>query len=64
MADVSVTGLVSLLPVLAAAYGVVMGAVGLAAGWQLFTGGQPRRFRRGSVVPPVGGTGPDGGGVL
>ncbi len=46
-----------LIPVLAAAYGVVLGVVVLATGWRLFIGRQPRRKRRGAVVPPVGAIG-------
>jgi hypothetical protein len=51
----------SLILVLAGAYGVVMGGVALVAGWRLFSDSKPLRYRRGVVVPPVGVTGRDGG---
>lgn len=44
-----------LVPVLAAAYGVVLSAVALATGWQLFLDRRPHRYRRRAVVPAVGG---------
>ncbi len=46
--------LVSLIPVLAAAYGAVLGVIALVTAWQLFSDRRPRRRRRGVVVPPVG----------
>lgn len=45
MAEVSVIDLVGLIPILAAAYGVLMGAVALGIGWQLFSGRTPPRAR-------------------
>lgn len=54
MAGASVTDLVDLIPVLAAAYGVVLGGVALVTGWQWFRDNKPRWTRRGAVVPPVG----------
>ncbi|MGH3797788.1 MAG: hypothetical protein ACRDSP_23195 [Pseudonocardiaceae bacterium] len=59
----TVTDLLSLVPVLAAAYGVVMGAVVLVTGWRLFTGRELRRYRRHAAVRPVDATGPGLGGV-
>lgn len=58
MTSVTVTDLVDLIPVLAAAYGVVLGVVVLSTGWRLCRRGKPHRYRRGAVVPPVGVTGP------
>ncbi len=46
--------LVGLIPLLAAAYGVVLGAVALITGWQLFSDRKPRRKWRDAGVPPVG----------
>ncbi|MGH3440251.1 MAG: hypothetical protein ACRDRN_27895 [Sciscionella sp.] len=63
LVDVIITNLVSLVPVLAAAYGVVLGVVALVTGWRLFCGRKPRRYRRRAVVPPVGATGRGVGGV-
>lgn len=54
MAGVIVADLLSLIPVLAGAYGVVLGAVALVTGWQLFNDRQLRSRRRGAVVPPAG----------
>jgi hypothetical protein len=56
-------GLVSLIPVLAAAYGVVLGTVALVTGWRLFRDRSGIRHRRGGQGPPVADTGPDIGGV-
>jgi hypothetical protein len=56
VSGLTVAELLSLIPVLAVAYGVIMGAVTLVTGWRLFSGRRPRRYRRGAVVPPVGGT--------
>lgn len=53
----TISNLLSLILVLAVAYGAVMGAVGLCLGWQFFharRGVSPARRRRGAVVPPVG----------
>lgn len=61
--DVSVADLLSLVPVLAAAYGVVMGAVALITGWGVLRDRPAARYRRRAVVPPVGATGPGVGGV-
>lgn len=47
---VTVADLVGLVPVLAAAFGVVLGVVVLVTGWQLFS----NRRSRGVVVPRVG----------
>ncbi|MCA1672716.1 MAG: hypothetical protein LC799_11105 [Actinobacteria bacterium] len=44
----------ALVPVLAVAFGVVLGAVLLVTGWQLFSDRIPARWRRGVVVPPGG----------
>lgn len=46
--------LVGLITLLAAAYGVVLGAVALVTGWQLFSDRKPSRRWRSAVVPPVG----------
>ena len=54
MAGVTVADVLGLIPVLAAAYGVVLGAVALLTVWQLFSDRQPRSYRRGAAVPPVG----------
>lgn len=43
-----------LAPVLAATYAVVLGAVALATGWQLFIARKPHRHRHRAVVPRVG----------
>jgi hypothetical protein len=54
VAGVTFSDLVSLIPELIAAYGVVLGAVVLMTGWQAFNDRPPRRKRRGAVVPPEG----------
>lgn len=54
MAGVIVADLKGLIPVLAVAYGVVLGAVVLVTGWRLFRDREPRGRRRGVMVPPVG----------
>lgn len=51
--------LVSLIPLLVAAYGVVLGGVALSLGWQLLSDRVPGRFRRGARVPREGGIGPN-----
>ena len=48
-----------LIPVLALAYGVVLGVVALVEGWHLLKDRRPRRTR-GVAVPPAGVTAPDG----
>lgn len=50
---VTVTDLLGLVPVLAAAFGVVLGAVALVTGWRMFSDRSLGR-RRGVVVPLVG----------
>lgn len=54
MAGVTVADVLGLIPVLAAAYGVVLGAVALLTAWQLCSDRQPRSERRFAVVPPEG----------
>ena len=44
------TSLLSLISVLAAAYGVILGAVAVVTGWQLFHEGPVPRYRRGKRV--------------
>ncbi|MGH4012411.1 MAG: hypothetical protein ACRDSL_00420 [Pseudonocardiaceae bacterium] len=56
VAGVTGADLWSLIPVLAAAYAVVLGAVGMVTGWQLFRDRMPSRYRRGVQVPPQGAT--------
>lgn len=46
--------LMSLISVLGAAYGVVLGGVVLVTGWQWFGGGRQHRKRH-DVVVPLGG---------
>lgn len=60
-ADVTVGDLVGLVPVLAGAYGVVMGVVAMSLGWELFRDRAPGWFRRSVQVPPEGATGHDPG---
>lgn len=48
----SIGDLVALIPVLATAYGVVLGMVALCTGWQLFRDRRQPRYRRGVAVPP------------
>ena len=55
--------LVSLVPVLAAAYGVVMGAVVLVTGWRWFRYRTAGRYRRGVRIPTGGATGQGLGGA-
>ncbi|MGH4013892.1 MAG: hypothetical protein ACRDSL_08170 [Pseudonocardiaceae bacterium] len=57
MGGVTVVDLLGLIPALAVAYGVILGAAALGTGWQLFRERRPVRFRRGAVVPPVGAAG-------
>jgi hypothetical protein len=54
---VTVTDLVSLIPVLAAAYAVILGTAALATGWQIFRDRPPPRYRRGGRVSSQDGTG-------
>jgi hypothetical protein len=63
MSVIDLDQVLSLIPVLAGAYGVVMGAVALVTGWQLFSDRKPPRYRRGVEVPPADVTAQDGGGV-
>ncbi|MGH3905093.1 MAG: hypothetical protein ACRDTE_13005 [Pseudonocardiaceae bacterium] len=63
MTSATFADLVGLIPVLAAVYGVVIGVVALVTGWQVLRGRQPRRKRRGAVVPPVGVIGRDNEGA-
>ncbi len=63
MDGVTVADLVGLVPVLVAAFGVVMGVVVLVTGWQWFSDRRPARRRRGVVVPLVGVIVRGGGGV-
>ena len=51
---VTVEELVSLIPVLITTFGVVLGAVALVTGWDLFSDRRPRTRRRGVVVSSVG----------
>lgn len=44
--------LVELIPVVAAAYGAVLGAVALAIGWRVFSHQRPVKKQRGVVTPP------------
>lgn len=60
---VTVADLVSLIPLLAAAYGVVMGAAALSLGWQLFRDRTTARSQRGVRVPPEDVTDPESGSV-
>jgi len=54
---VAATGPLSLIPVLAVAYGVVMGAAALVMGWGLFRNRPLARYQHGKQVPPVGAIG-------
>lgn len=63
MLGVMVADLVGVVPVLAAAFCVVLGAVVLVTGWELFSQRVPRRRRRGGVVPLVGAIVRDGEGA-
>ncbi len=50
----SISDLVGLVLVLVVAFGVVLGALALVMGWELFSDRIPRKRRRGVVVPRVG----------
>lgn len=58
-AGVAVAELVSVIPVLVAAYGVVLGVVVLVAWWRSLRDRRPGRRLRGVVVPRVGVIGRD-----
>lgn len=57
---VALADLVGLIPILAAAYGIVLGGVALVTGWQLFTSTTPNRRRRGAEAREGAGRGPAG----
>jgi len=52
----TVADFLSLVPVLAVAYGVILCVVVLSTGWRMLNDRMPRRFRRRAVVPPAGTT--------
>lgn len=58
MAGVLLTDIAHLIPALAAAYGIVLGAVVVRGGWGLFSRRAPGGYRRNADIPPVGGIGP------
>jgi hypothetical protein len=55
--------LLALIPLLAAAYGVVLGAAAVVTGWPLLTGRAARWDRRRRAVVPPEGTAEDGAGA-
>lgn len=63
MAGVAVADLVELVPVLVAAFCVVLGAIALVTGRQSFSARTPCRRWRDVVVPPVGAIERDGEGA-
>ncbi len=48
MADVTFSNLASLIPVLAATYGTILGAITLGIGWQVFSSRMHPRYWRGA----------------